>query len=117
MQGRKTKQESRADEFRQRLLAWKQIPESLRPSLRELARELGTSHQLLEHYLGGLEKWQHKERHGMASPEMEEMRSSVALESTAIRSFISSAWLGHIAKLKELRSLTQDDGWAGVCRS
>jgi hypothetical protein len=68
MQGRKIKQESRADEFRHRLLAWKQIPEPLRPSLREFARELGTSHQLLEHYLGGLEKWQHKELIGMRAP-------------------------------------------------
>jgi hypothetical protein len=56
MSGRKTEQESRATEFRQRLMAWKQTPESQRPSLRALARELGTSHQLLKHYLDGLEK-------------------------------------------------------------
>ena len=47
MTGRKPKQESRSAEFRQILMAWKQTPEALRPSLRELARELGTSHQLL----------------------------------------------------------------------
>jgi hypothetical protein len=67
MSGRKTKQESRADELRQQLVAWEQTPESLRPSLRQLARDLGTSHQLLEHYLRGLEKWKHKELYRRAS--------------------------------------------------
>lgn len=35
--------------------------ESSRPPLRALARELGTSHQLLDFYLNGLEKWQGEE--------------------------------------------------------
>ncbi len=35
--------------------------ESLRPSLRALARELGTSHQLLNFYLKGSDKWQSKQ--------------------------------------------------------
>jgi len=59
--GRKPAQESRATEFRRTLMAWKQTPESSRPSLRALARELGTSHQLLTFYLKGLGKWQGKE--------------------------------------------------------
>jgi hypothetical protein len=59
--GRKPKHESRARELRQRLIAWKQAPESLRPSLRGLARELGTSHQLLNHYLDGLQGWRVRE--------------------------------------------------------
>jgi hypothetical protein len=42
-------------------MAWKQTPESSRPSLRALARELGTSHQLLTFYLKGLGKWQGEE--------------------------------------------------------
>jgi len=63
MSGRKPKQESRAAEFRDRLIVWKQMPDSLRPSLRALACELCTSHQLLEHYLSGLEEWQAKERY------------------------------------------------------
>lgn len=37
------------------------MPESSRPSLRALARELGTSHQLLSFYLKHLEKWQGEE--------------------------------------------------------
>jgi hypothetical protein len=59
---RKPKYESRATEFRQRLVVWKQTPASMRQSLRALAGELGTSHQLLAHYLDGLEEWQYKER-------------------------------------------------------
>lgn len=63
MRGRKPIYESRAAEFRQRLVVWKQTPESLRPSLRALARELGTSHQLLQHYLDGLDEWQARDRY------------------------------------------------------
>jgi hypothetical protein len=61
LKGRKTKQESRGAEFRARLAQWKQTPETSRPSLRALARKLGTSHQLLGHYLKRLEKWQGEE--------------------------------------------------------
>src|SRR5215831_16932874 len=61
MRGRKPKWESRALEFYGRLASWKQTPESVRPSLRALARELGTSHQLLNHYLRNWHKWQAKE--------------------------------------------------------
>jgi hypothetical protein len=66
MKGRKKKQESRAREFRQRLVEWSRVPESTRPSLRALARELGTSHQLLRHYHDGLEEWECKERYQKA---------------------------------------------------
>lgn len=59
--GRKPEYESRSTEFRQRLIAWKQSPVSLRPSLRAVARELGTSHQMLAYYLNGLDRWQAKE--------------------------------------------------------
>ena len=62
MSGRKPAQESRATELRQRLMTWKQTPESLRPSLRALARDLKTSHQLLKHYLNGLDRWQAEEQ-------------------------------------------------------
>src|SRR5215471_110184 len=70
--GRKAGQESRAAEFRQRLVIWKQTPESSRPSLRALSRELDTSHQLLEHYLDGLEEWQAVERYRMATQRAQE---------------------------------------------
>ena len=53
--------ESRANEIRMRLTDWRRLPESSRPSLRALARELGTSHQLLGHYLRHWEVWQAKE--------------------------------------------------------
>ncbi len=50
--GRKPADESRARILRARLVVWKQTPESQRVSLRTLAAELGTSHQLLAFYLG-----------------------------------------------------------------
>jgi hypothetical protein len=80
MSGRKPKQESRAAEFRQRLATWKQTPVPLRPSLRALARQLHTSHQLLEHYLAGLEKWQQMERCRKAEKESEEIRACAKTE-------------------------------------
>jgi hypothetical protein len=59
--GRKRAQESRSTELRRALLRWNQSLESSRPSLRLLARELGTSHQLLGFHLKNLHKWQSKE--------------------------------------------------------
>ena len=56
--GRKPANESRARELRQELIAWKQTPERSRSSLRMLACELGTSHQLLAFFLKGLDEWQ-----------------------------------------------------------
>jgi hypothetical protein len=70
IRGRKRKLESRSAEFRHMLIAWKQAPESARASVRGLAREIGTSHQLLEHYLKGLEEWQYKERFRQALPSL-----------------------------------------------
>jgi hypothetical protein len=79
--GRKPKRESRAAEFRQRLIAWKQLPESLRPSLRALACELGSSHQLLAHYLDGLEEWLFKERYRRAKKQAREIRARAKAEN------------------------------------
>src|SRR5215469_14895512 len=59
--GRKPASQSRAPEFRNRLAGWKQMHESSRPSLRAVARELGTSHQLLSHYLRYWSQWERKE--------------------------------------------------------
>jgi hypothetical protein len=42
-------------------VSWSQASEGQRPSLRVLAKELGTSHQLLSFYLKGLSKWRRKE--------------------------------------------------------
>jgi len=60
--GRPPAYESRAAEFRRRLIVWKQTPESMRPSLRALAGELGTSHQILVYHLNRLDRWQAQER-------------------------------------------------------
>jgi hypothetical protein len=59
--GRKPASESRAAEFRDRLAVFKRTPEGSRLSLRAVARELGTSHQLLSHYLQGWGKWEGRE--------------------------------------------------------
>src|SRR5216684_3469563 len=59
--GRKRISESRATEIRTRLVEWKQIPGPIRISLRALAAEMGTSHQLLSFYLRRWDKWQAKE--------------------------------------------------------
>lgn len=56
--GRRPRRESRAEEFRQRLIAWKRTPKPSRLSLRAVASELGTSHQLLSHYLKAWDKWE-----------------------------------------------------------
>jgi len=61
--GRKPAYESRSVELRRSLVVWKQTPESIRPSLRALAAELGTSHQLLTYFLDGLEIWRARENH------------------------------------------------------
>lgn len=56
--GRKSIGESRATEIRLRLVEWKRVHESMRISLRALAAEMGTSHQLLSFYLKRLNYWQ-----------------------------------------------------------
>ncbi len=81
MTGRKPKQQSRCAEFRQRLITWKQTPVAFRPSLRALGRELGTSHQLLTHYLAGLVKWQYEERYRKAKKESDEICARANAES------------------------------------
>jgi hypothetical protein len=84
MRGRKPKQESRAAEFRQTLLAWRQIPPAARLPLRALARQLETSHQLLKHYLDGLEKWRYQERYRKAKQESEEIRARAKAENRVL---------------------------------
>jgi hypothetical protein len=55
--GRKPADESRAWEICARLAVWKQTPKQQRISLRALASQLGTSHQLLSFHLKRLDKW------------------------------------------------------------
>jgi hypothetical protein len=76
-------------------MAWKQTPESLRPSLRALARGLGTSHQLLQHYLDGLEKWQAEEDYRTAKIRWEEIRARTEAEGRPI-----SEWDGEVPEVR-----------------
>ena len=95
MSGRKPTWESRATEFRRRLTAWKQTPESTRPSLRALARDLGTSHQLLSFFLKDLGQWQGEEywRHArdIRDRAMAELRSLTQWEEQQIRAYNRAA--------------------------
>ena len=59
--GRRSRQDSKADELHERLLKWSYFPVGARPSLRRLAEALNTSHQLLSHLLVGLEEWERKQ--------------------------------------------------------
>jgi hypothetical protein len=106
--GRKPARESRAAEFRQGLIAWQQIPESSRPSLRALACQLGTSHQLLQHYLDGLEEWQYKERCRRAKEKAEEIQARAKAEGRemTIRECINSIVTPGL--LDQIESMRQD---------
>jgi len=59
--GRRPANESHATAIRARLSSWLREPKAQRLSLRALALELGTSHQLLGFYLKGLNDWQQKD--------------------------------------------------------
>lgn len=73
--GRKPKDESRATELRQALIEWKQTPEGLRPSLRFLALQLRTSHQLLTHFLNTIDGWGLEERIRLAKERAEHIQA------------------------------------------
>jgi transcriptional regulator with XRE-family HTH domain len=92
--GRKPKYDSRATELRQRLLVWKQSPEGLRPSLRELARELGTSHQLLSHYLKGLDDWQ-------CERDLEQFRANAKAKGLTVTPALVKRYLAWLARVRE----------------
>ena len=77
--GRKPADESRAEEFRERLLKWSYFPASARPSLRVLAKALQTNHQLLSHLLVGLDEWEREkdlERCRVVTKASQDSRSS-----------------------------------------
>ena len=100
MRCRRPKEESRAAEICAKLTRWKQMPESSRSSLRALARELGTSHQLLSHYLQRWEKWQAKEYRRRANEirarAEAENRSLTAWEEQQTRAYDQAVFQGMI---------------------
>lgn len=110
--GRKPAGESRATEFRRKLVAWNQTPESRRPSLRALARDLGTSHQLLSFFLKDLGKWQGEEywRHARdirdraiaegRSPTQWEEQQILAHNRAAVRATVGAMLLDTIERIK-----------------
>ena len=111
--GRKPASESRAAEIRERLAAWRQTPEPRRISLRALAAELGTSHQLLSFYLQGWDKWQMKEyrrkAHEIRDRAKTENRSMMPLEEASVdayeraahNSMLANLWRDALKRLKQ----------------
>jgi hypothetical protein len=92
--GRKPKRESRSAEFRQMLVEWKQSPVAFRPSLRTLAHELGTTHQLLSYYLATLEEWRREE-------DLEEFRAKARAKSVTLTPAIEKRYLTWLRKIEE----------------
>jgi len=111
--GRKPAPESRSIEFRRKLIEWKQTPESSRPPLRALARELGTSHQLLAFYLKDLEKWQIEEYRRQAREIRDrasdegrpltqwEVQQARHYDRAGLSAIVTPMLLDHIKRLKE----------------
>jgi len=105
MSGRKPKTESRAAEFRQRLVIWQQTPEATRPSLRSLAKELRTSHALLQHYLQSLET-RHQRK------ELEEWRTNMTARGIKVTPAMEKRFLAHLAKFEARLAASQARGEA-----
>jgi hypothetical protein len=80
MRGRKPKAESQGAQIRTSLAEWKRTPKFARASLRALSRELGTSHQLLGHYIKQWDEWQSKEYWRLAK----EIRARANAESRVL---------------------------------
>ena len=79
--GRKPARESRAPEIRARLMEWKQTPQTFRNSLRTLAAEMGTSHQLLSYYLQRLDEWQDRRQGTEYEHQAEAIRARARAEN------------------------------------
>jgi hypothetical protein len=94
MSGRRPKPESRSAEFRQTLVEWKQTPAAFRPSLRTLARELSTTHQLLSYYLATLEEWRREK-------DLEEFRAKARAKSVTLTPAIEKRYLTWLRKIEE----------------
>jgi len=94
MRGRKPKQQSRSAEFRESLIEWKQTSESSRPSLRALACQLGTSHQLLSYYLSVLQEWR-QER------DLERLRTQAKTKNLTLTPDVEKRYLAWLRRIEE----------------
>lgn len=79
-----------------RLVAWRQIPETSRPSLRALARELGVSHQLLAYYREGLEGWRWRK-------ELEQFRADAKAKNLRLTPAVERRYLAWLTKMEARR--------------
>jgi hypothetical protein len=94
MRGRKLKLQSRATEFRQRLIQWKQSPVSFRPSLRALAGDLATSHQLLSYFLSTLDEWR-------SERDLERLRAQAKAKNLALTLKDEKRYLAWLRKIEK----------------
>jgi hypothetical protein len=101
--GRKAKAESRGEELRTRLLAWQKTPDATRPSLRSLAKELNTSHTLLQHYLQPLGPWH---------PELEQWRTNMAARGIKVTPAMEKRFLAYQVKFEARLAARQARGAA-----
>jgi hypothetical protein len=115
--GRKPADESQATAIRTRLVSWQQAPEEQRPSLRALAEELGTTHQLLSFYLKGLDGWQQQEYHrkaqqirdkglGMTYADEQQMLAYERAALSCMLSGVLGRWFNRISADKKAGRLT-----------
>ncbi len=118
--GRRSADDSHATAIRTRLTSWLREPEDQRPSLRALAIQLGTSHQLLSFYLKGLNKWQRKdyERQAEAIPTRAntEHRFMAPSEECRVRALEHAAFCCMIDSILQ-QIATNDDSFGGACES
>lgn len=108
MRGRKPRQESRSEEFRQALIAWMRTPAAIRASLRALARELGTSHQLLGHYLSSFEEWRWEK-------ELRAFRAKAKAHNLTMTPAVERRYLDWLRKIEErqARNAARAAKWDG----
>jgi hypothetical protein len=112
-----------------KLLAWNQTPKPQRVSLRALATQIGTSHQLLSFHLRRLDKWQSKEykkkaeeiraRSGAENRPMtqEEERQHAAYRRASLAALIDSVLSGMLRKLRrQIRHGTLSRGYVGIAK-
>jgi hypothetical protein len=111
--GRKRADQTRAAEIRSKLEAWQKISGPHRVFLRALARELGTSHQLLASYLKGLKKWQAKDYRLRAKAIRERARAerrqttaaeehqAIAFDGEGFRLSIEQCWILLVSDTKK----------------
>jgi hypothetical protein len=80
--------------LRQRLIEWQRLPKSARPSLRALARELNTTHQLLSFYFIRLDRWRFAKG-------LEQFRTDAKAKGIRLTPAVEKRYLAWVRKVEE----------------